>query len=139
MDISDIVLSLQYKGKPTCKLAVRITERSTTALTSTMDRLAGLPETLVAPGPTKVTDAMGAAGDAVAALAQSDQSGSIETLLGTIGVLVKIGDEIAKVRTHTSFYPTFLIVWQIHPWVNLAWSVLSIGLKVSQLLLNCWP
>ncbi|KZP33650.1 hypothetical protein FIBSPDRAFT_847578, partial [Athelia psychrophila] len=35
----DIVLSLQLKGKETCKLAMRIIESSTTAVSTTMERL----------------------------------------------------------------------------------------------------
>lgn len=103
MDISDIVLPLKHEGKETCKLAVRITESTTTALSSTMDHLAGLSDKLTSPGPTSVTDAMSAAGDAVTSLAQSNLVGSLETLLDKLGVLVKIGDEIAKVCTHISF------------------------------------
>ncbi|KZP21209.1 hypothetical protein FIBSPDRAFT_1044368 [Athelia psychrophila] len=57
---------------------------------------------------------MSAAADAVTGLAQLDLVGSFEMLLDMMGVLVKIGDEIAK----------------IHPWVNLAWNVLSVGLKL---------
>ncbi|KZP17410.1 hypothetical protein FIBSPDRAFT_1046916 [Athelia psychrophila] len=110
----DVVLSLQYKGKETCKLAVRIVESSTTALSNTMDRLEGVSETLTAPGPTAVTDAMSAAGEAVTSLSQSDLVGSFQMLVEKLGILVKIGDEIAK----------------IHPWVNLAWNVLSVGLKL---------
>ncbi|KZP21272.1 hypothetical protein FIBSPDRAFT_1044227 [Athelia psychrophila] len=110
----DVVLSLQYKGKETCKLAVRITESATTALSSTMDRLEGLSETLTAPGLTAVTGAMSAAGEAVTSLSQSDLVGSFQMLVEKLGILVKIGDEIAK----------------IHPWVNLAWNVLSVGLKL---------
>ncbi|KZP21267.1 hypothetical protein FIBSPDRAFT_1044225 [Athelia psychrophila] len=112
----DVVLSLQYKGKETCKLAVRITESATTALSSTIDSLEGLPETLTAPAPTAVTDAMSDAGAALAALSQSDLVGSFKILVDKLGLLVKIGDEVAK----------------IHPWVNLAWSVLSVGLKLVQ-------
>ncbi|KZP21263.1 hypothetical protein FIBSPDRAFT_931700 [Athelia psychrophila] len=112
----DVVLSLQYKGKETCKLAVRIIESSTTALNSTIYGLEGLPETLTAPGPTAVTDAMSDAGAALAALSQSDLVGSFKILVDKLGILVKIGDEVAK----------------IHPWVNLAWSVLSVGLKLVQ-------
>ncbi|KZP21256.1 hypothetical protein FIBSPDRAFT_1044218 [Athelia psychrophila] len=110
----DVVLSLQYKGKETCKLAVRIVESSTTALSSTMDHLEVVSEALTAPAPTAVTDAMSAAGEAVTSLSQSDLVGSFEILVGKLGILVKIGDEIAK----------------IHPWVNLAWNVLSVGLKL---------
>ncbi|KZP17415.1 hypothetical protein FIBSPDRAFT_934094 [Athelia psychrophila] len=110
----DVVLSLQYKGKETCKLAVRITESATTALSSTMDRQEGLSKTLTAPGPTVVTDVMSAAGEVVISLSPSDLVGSFEMLVSKLGILVKIGDEIAK----------------IHPWVNLAWNVLSVGLKL---------
>ncbi|KZP30747.1 WD40 repeat-like protein [Athelia psychrophila] len=110
----DTVLSLQENGKETCKLAVRIIESSATALSSTIERLEGLSETLTAPGSTAVTDAMSAAGDAVTALSHSDIVGSFEMLVNKLGILVMIGDEIAK----------------IHPWVNLAWNVLSVGLKL---------
>ncbi|KZP17439.1 hypothetical protein FIBSPDRAFT_1046926 [Athelia psychrophila] len=79
-----------------------------------MDRLEGVSETLTAPGPTAVTDAMSAAGEAVTSLSQSDLVGSFKMLVEKLGILVKIGDEIAK----------------IHPWVNLAWNVLSVGLKL---------
>ncbi|KAF7972468.1 hypothetical protein HWV62_17884 [Athelia sp. TMB] len=67
------------------------------------------------PGPVaKSADAIGATADTINSLAQSDIVGSLQTVVSKLDVLVKIGDEIAK----------------IHPWASLAWSVLSVGLKL---------
>ncbi|KAF7964760.1 hypothetical protein HWV62_3252 [Athelia sp. TMB] len=67
------------------------------------------------PGPVaKSADVIGGTGAAITSLAQPDIVGSLQTVVSKLDVLVKIGDEIAK----------------IHPWASLAWSVLSVGLKL---------
>ncbi|KAF7964436.1 hypothetical protein HWV62_7980, partial [Athelia sp. TMB] len=83
------------------------------------------------PGPvTKSADAISATADTINSLSQSDIVGSLQTVVSKLDVLVKIGDEIAKVHDQCSLRRTALIVSQIHPWASLAWSVLSVGLKV---------
>ncbi|KAF7968265.1 hypothetical protein HWV62_31107 [Athelia sp. TMB] len=111
-----ISLSLQKKGKETCKLTVRFATSSTAAsLSSAMDPLPEISTQISEPGRTPaVADAIAAAGDIVANVAQSDLVGSLTTLVGNLSIVVKIGDEVAK----------------IHPWASLAWSVLSVGLKL---------
>ncbi|KZP25176.1 hypothetical protein FIBSPDRAFT_1041650 [Athelia psychrophila] len=112
----DAVLSLQHKDKETGKLTVRVAESSTTALSNVMDRLEDVTANLTAPAPalTAVADITSATGDAVTSIVQSDLVGSLTSLLGSIDILLTLGDAIAKV----------------HPWAGLAWSVLSVGLKL---------
>jgi hypothetical protein len=57
---------------------------------------------------------------------------SLSSLLDKVGILVKIGDEVAKVcLCYLRACRTILIYSQIHPYVNFAWQVLSVGLKVG--------
>ncbi|KAF7966261.1 hypothetical protein HWV62_39403 [Athelia sp. TMB] len=85
------------------------------ALSSAMDSLPKITTSLSKSGPvTTGADALSSTGDAVASVAHSDLVTSLETVVGKLDILVKIGDEIAK----------------IHPWASLAWNVLSIGLKL---------
>ena len=60
---------------------------------------------------------------------------SFNILMKKFEPLVKVGDEIAKVRS--SFlslgYLNLQNCQKIHPWVNLAWQALSAGMKVSKL------
>ncbi|KAF7970098.1 hypothetical protein HWV62_24966 [Athelia sp. TMB] len=111
-----MILSLQQKGKETCKLTVRIAASSTAAaLSSAMDPLPEISTQISEPGRTAaVADAISAAGDIVANIAQSDLVGSLTTLVENLSIVVEIGDKVAK----------------IHPWASLAWSVLSVGLKL---------
>ncbi|KZP25150.1 hypothetical protein FIBSPDRAFT_394252 [Athelia psychrophila] len=116
VDFPDAVLSLQHKDKETGKLTVRVAESSTTALSNVMDRLEDVTANLTAPAPalTAVADITSATGDAVTSIVQSDLVGSLTSLLGSIDILLTLGDAIAKV----------------HPWAGLVWSVLSVGLKL---------
>ncbi|KZP25183.1 hypothetical protein FIBSPDRAFT_395109 [Athelia psychrophila] len=118
----DAVLSLQHKDKETGKLTVKVTELpsaaegSTTAMSNAMDRLEGVAANLTAPTPalTAVADITSATGGAVTSIVQSDLVGSLTSLLGSIDILLTLGDAIAKV----------------HPWAGLVWNVLSVGLKL---------
>lgn len=111
--ITDVILSLKVKGKDTCKLAMRITESSKNALSNAVNQLQTLPAEPTAPIKTAITDAMSSAGDAVTGLAQSDLVESLETvsetLLGTMAIIVKIGDGIAEVCAHYFYYRALLI------------------------------
>lgn len=102
--VTDIVLSLKVKGKDTCKLAMRITESSKNAFSDAVDHLQTLPVEPTAPITTAITNTTSAAGNTVTDLAQSDLAESLETvsetLLGTMAIIVKIGDDIAEVRAH---------------------------------------
>ncbi|KAF7984961.1 hypothetical protein HWV62_9903 [Athelia sp. TMB] len=68
------------------------------------------------PPAVAIADALTAAGSTVTALAQSDLVGQLQTLMSSLDWVVAIGNKVAT----------------IHPWANLAWSVLSIGLQVVQ-------
>ncbi|KAF7968096.1 hypothetical protein HWV62_31995 [Athelia sp. TMB] len=112
----DVGLALLHKGKETCKLTLRIAASSTAAaLSSAMDPLAAISAQLLESGQAvAVADAMDTAGVTLTAIAQSDLVASLTTLVDNLAIVVKIGDEIAK----------------IHPWASLAWNVLSVGLKL---------
>lgn len=102
-----------------------------------MDPLAAISAQLSESGQAvAVADAMDTAGNTLTAIAQSDLVASLTTLVDNLAIVVKIGDEIAKVRLQRSLSCTSLIILQIHPWASLAWNVLSVGLKVSQLSLH---
>jgi hypothetical protein len=59
---------------------------------------------------------------------------SLGSLLGKVEILVKIGDEVTKVcLSYVRAYRIFLKQSQIHPYVNFAWQVLSLGFKVSRI------
>ena len=66
-----------------------------------MDRLPTISAQISEPGRTAaVADAISAAGDTVASLAQSDLVGSLTMLVQNLSIVVKIGDEVAKARCH---------------------------------------
>jgi hypothetical protein len=73
--------------------------------------------------------------------ALSDQQSlvtSFESVLKLIKPLVKIGDEIAKVCSlvFSCIGRSEVMIFQkIHPYVNLAWTVLTAGMKASYILL----
>ncbi|KAF7970202.1 hypothetical protein HWV62_24790 [Athelia sp. TMB] len=113
-DVPDLVLSLQQKNRDNCKVTMRVVESTATPLDSAMDRLAEVPAASAPPALAAAADAISSAGEVVAGLAQSDLVGSLASLVESMSIMVKIGDEIAK----------------IHPWANLAWNVLSVGLKM---------
>ncbi|KAF7980717.1 hypothetical protein HWV62_37189 [Athelia sp. TMB] len=113
-DVPDLVLSLQQKNRDNCKVTMRVVESTATPLDSAMDRLAEVPAASVPPALAAAADAISSAGEVVAGLAQSDLVGSLASLVESMSIMVKIGDEIAK----------------LHPWANLAWNVLSVGLKM---------
>lgn len=84
------------------------------------------------------------ASDAVTSVAntvsnQMDLATSIGSLLAKVEVLVKVGDEIAKVCSAPNHLCTCTVLRlpQIHPYVNFAWQVLSAGLKVRQIRPFC--
>ncbi|KZP23567.1 WD40 repeat-like protein, partial [Athelia psychrophila] len=126
----DISLSLEGKGKQTCKLTVRVKDPSTTAFTSAVEHLPEPNENTTAPRLTaaadaitsaakaipSATDALTTAGNVVTSVVPPDLLGSFASLMKNLSIVVKLGDEIAK----------------IHPWVHLAWNVLSVGLKLVQ-------
>src|ERR1700691_2730285 len=59
---------------------------------------------------------------------------SLGSLLGKVEILIKIGDEVAKVcLSYVRAHSTVLKWSQIHPYVNFAWQVLSVGFKVNQI------
>lgn len=116
------MLLLREKDKITCKLTVRIKEdasgktidhsagtnvnltaASSTAdidasLASSMDDIASATASLSSPRSTPAADAIGAAGDAATRFAQSNLGDSFASLMDKLSVVVKIGDDIAKVH-----------------------------------------
>ncbi|KAF7966263.1 hypothetical protein HWV62_39407 [Athelia sp. TMB] len=130
--------ALKYKGEEACKLTLRISASSpptthsssttaassppavvinstTVTLSSAVDILAKAPAQLSeSERVVVVANAMADAGDTITNLAQSGLVDALTTLVDNLDFVVKLGDEIAK----------------IHPWANLAWNVLSIGLKL---------
>jgi hypothetical protein len=59
---------------------------------------------------------------------------SLGSLLGKVEILVKFGDEVTQVSlSYVHAYCTVLKQSQIHPYVNCAWQVLSMGFKVSKI------
>ena len=125
-------LALKHNGKETCKLTIRITEIFTTALSSATEPLVAVSTRLSAPEKAiAVANDISAAGSIVAELVQWDLAGSLTRLVGNLSVVVDLGDAIAKVHICHSLWCTVLTALQIHPWASLAWSVLSVGLKVG--------
>jgi hypothetical protein len=58
---------------------------------------------------------------------------SFDALMEKVDVLVKVGDEVAKVCFLVSSSLSHNLNrynFKIHPYVNFAWQVLSVGLKV---------
>ena len=86
---------------------------------------------LLQPLISNVSDAVTNISDTVAN--QQSLVTSFDTLMNLFAPLVKIGDEVAKVYSvcsllydlNRSFFK------KIHPYVNFAWQVLSVGMKVS--------
>jgi hypothetical protein len=59
---------------------------------------------------------------------------SMGSLLGKVDMLVKIGDEVAKVCLYYVCAHRIVLKWsQIHPYINFAWQVLSAGFRVSRI------
>lgn len=136
VDFSDTVLSLQHQDNETGKLIVRVAEGSATALGNTVDRLEGVAANFTATAPITAADIASATGDAVTSVVESDLVESLTALFNSLGILVKVGDEISKVRLSCRLGRSVLILLQIHPWLSLAWNVVSVGLKVRLYLPN---
>lgn len=73
------------------------------------DPLSAIPAKQKAPILIAVADKVGSAGDVVTGLAQSDVIGSFETLLDKVDFVLKIGNELSKVRLYRFFRRAFLI------------------------------
>ena len=86
----------------------------------------GLSQPLI----SKISDALTDTSDALSN--QQNLVASFNTLMKKFEPWVKIGDEVAKVRSSFSLIGLFELINfpKIHPWVNLAWQVLSAGMKV---------
>ena len=124
-----MILSLVDKeGNPSAaRLYVRVTQDSISAVADgAMEQAqtsAKFPQAL----DTHVYDAL------------SDQQGLVTTLgfvMKLIKPLIKIGDEISKVCSLVFCNRSELMIFRkIHPFVTLAWAVLSAGMKASYILL----
>jgi hypothetical protein len=124
-----VILSLVDKGgNPSlARLYVRVTQDSISAVAGDAVKQAQTSaKTLTRPLIPDVPDAL---------LDQQSLVTSFDALLKQFIPLVKIGDEISKVCS--LFFPatiriiSFLFFQKIHPYVNFAWTVLSVGMKVS--------
>ena len=66
---------------------------------------------------------------------QQDLITSFDAVMKKLGVLVAIGDEVTKVCFSVSssllYHLSLSFTKKIHPYANLAWQVLSVGIKVS--------
>ena len=134
LDNIDVVLSLvDRKGNPSpAKLFLRIIEDSASAvagnaLEKAQTSKAKLPQPLV----SKASDALTTTSDTL--LNQQNLVTSFSSLMKMFEPLIKIGNEVAKVRSSAPFIGrSELIIYQkIHPYVNIAWNVLSAGMKVN--------
>jgi hypothetical protein len=122
------------KGNPSpAKLSVRITQDSTFAVAGdALEQTQAFAQKLSQPLGSNVSDTLTNISDAL-----SDQQKlvtSFNDLMKKFEPLVKIADEVAKVRPSVSSSPDNLnrsFLQKIHPYVNFAWQVLSVGLKVS--------
>ena len=79
---------------------MRVVESPATVLNGAMDHLAEVPAASAPPALTAAADAISSAGEVVAGLAQSDLVGSLTSLVENMSIMVKIGDEIAKVSLY---------------------------------------
>ena len=131
----DVVLSLaDKKGNPIpARLYVRVTQNSILVVTGDAKEQAETSAKKLSRA--LVSDVSGALTNITDAL--SDQQKlvtSFNSLMKKFEPLIKIADEVAKVR---SSIPPSLddlnlpFLQKIHPYVNFAWQVLSAGLKVS--------
>jgi hypothetical protein len=76
-------------------------------------------------------DKMVTVGDIAQHVVSVTCSESFASVCDHVQKLIKIGDEISKVRAKTiAFRPPLLSISQIHPWASLAWSILSVIPKV---------
>ncbi|KIL58336.1 hypothetical protein M378DRAFT_170769 [Amanita muscaria Koide BX008] len=96
--------------------AIQVAEQSTTsAISRAVEQAQASEQQLSPPRLTKMSDAVTSLANT--ASNQTDLVTSFDCLLDKVAILVKIGNEVAK----------------IHPYVNFAWQVLSAGLKVSRI------
>ena len=92
-------------------------------------------------GPGAEITAFGAAGDAlqtgdgilqpIVPIASTVAS-ALESVTSKLDVIVKLGDQIATVRLHTHGFRLCSLVVKIHPYANIAWSVLTAVYKVGR-------
>jgi hypothetical protein len=128
----DVILPLSDEsGNPSRgRLAIRIAEQFVSAAANAVQQARVAEQNLSLPPVAKFSDAVTSITDA--ASTRKDLVTSIGSLMSKVETLVKVGDEIAKVRSQRYLHPcTALRQSQIHPYVNFAWQVLSAGLKVK--------
>ena len=100
LDNSDVVLSLfDKKGDPSpAKLSLRITQNSTSAVAGdTLERAKTSAKEFSQPLISKMSDAFIDTSDTISN--QKNLVASFDTLMKKFEPLVKIGDEVAKVRS----------------------------------------
>ena len=132
-DNIDVVLSLvDGKGNPSlAKLSLRILEDSSSAVAgNALEQVQMSKEKLPQP---LISGMSGASTTSDTLSNQQNLVTSFSSLMKKFEPLVKIGDEVAKVRSliFSFIRRSELIIKKIHPYVNFAWQVLSAGLKVS--------
>jgi hypothetical protein len=133
-----VILSLVDKnGNPSpAQLYVRVTLDSVSAVAGdALEQATTFSQKLSQPLVSNASDAAINISDTLSH--QQKLITSFNAVLGQFKPLVKIGDEIAKVCSPVSSAVRIRINYyhKIHPYVNFAWTVLSAGMKVSQILL----
>jgi len=111
----DVVLSLaDDRGNPSRgQLTIQITLPNTSVVASTVEQAQISTQLLSAPLLVNVCDDITHLASTVSN--QQTLVKSFKSVMDKVGILVNVGDELAK----------------IHPYVNFAWQVLSLGFKVS--------
>jgi hypothetical protein len=139
----DVVLPLaDKKGNPSpAQLSVRVIQDSMSAVAgvavdqraqASAQKLTGL--VVVATAPNAATDISNAVSN------QQNIITPFESFMKKIGILVTIGDQVSKACPSISSpllhnLIVFCLKKKIHPYVNLAWKVLSAGMKACHFLL----
>ena len=89
---------------------------------------------IVPTSPLAISTVIEQAQEAGQKLEKKDMASVFRSLLEKVNVLVTLGNSVSKVWVllpDTFFLLIALIFHQIHPYVNLAWQVLSVGLQVN--------
>ena len=146
-----MVLSLVDKKGNACpvRLSVRVTQDLTSAMAGgAVEHAQKSAQNLSRPLVVNASDAL----TSISNTSSNQQNivTSFDALMKKIEVLVKVGDEVAKVCS-SIFSPllhelNLYFFKKIHPYVNFAWQVLSAGMKVirrqlfwpSSMMYICW-
>jgi len=119
------------RGNKNGRLSIRVTEQLTSVAVSALEQVRAAGKKLLLAPVTKVLEDTTGLNNPVPK--QRDIETSIRSLLGKLEILIKVGDQVAKVCLG-SLCSTLIALrlLQINPYVNFAWQVLSAALKVWQ-------